>query len=130
MKSRSRRELIDEIKQLKKRTAIDAERMENLKSHYKAQIDEWRSRLEVLENDPTLVYDGITAGVSVVRVGTVGIKIGMAMRKEKYAMDEVRLRMARCLADEIIGRGLMRMEFGGVPDPISCEKIPFGEKSA
>ena len=123
MKSRSRREIINELKDLRQENAllrvlrISAD---TGKSNAEKTVAELRERLARLGNDHDLQYmkgadDGTLVSSAVVAPEHIEIM-------GTVAPPEVTATLARTLADEIIEKGLMRVEI----NPPNLPPSPFG----
>lgn len=128
MKSRSRRELIEEIKKLRKTNSVQAADLAMAKADatikgarvesLEMEIKGWRKRMEEMENDPDLEYIGSTPGrcETVASVPIEFVQDVMRRWPDQVQRDFFRKRMVEKLTEGMIDRGLVRIQYDD-PDP-------------
>ena len=89
------------------------------------QNREWRERLERLENDPGLQYQGTIPGGTLVETARIDFKTIERINEGGPEWGHVRHVLALRLAEAIIEKGLMRVEYGGEIEYCNPRKEPY-----
>ncbi len=129
MKKRiGRRQLIENLRMMR-RQREDAifwqKQAEKTADELRLQNREWRDRLEKLENNPDLEYVGSIPGGTLIQTATIDVSTAARLRDDRKSREFIRQEVARKLAEAIIEQGMMRVEYGAVPDPCSIRAEAF-----
>lgn len=130
MKKRiGRRQLIENLRMARRQreeAVFWQKSFEDEAGRLREQNREWRERLERLENDPGLQYQGTIQGGTLVKTARIDFRTVERIKNGSTPeWSHVRHALALKMAEAIIEEGLMRVEYGGEIDYCNTREEPY-----